>query len=91
MTSTTPGRHVGRVVLTVLSVMVLLVTVAGAGYTVIKGQLQGNITVLDVTESGEPRSAAEPLNVINDETGTYQPLTVVLMGSDTREGKGNGG
>lgn len=92
MTSTTPGRHVGRVVLTVLSVMVLLVTVVGAGYTVVKGQLQGNITVLDISETtGEPRSAAEPLNVINDETGTYEPLTVVLMGSDTREGKGNGG
>ena len=91
MTSSGSGRHVGRVLVTILSVMVLLTTVVGAGVTVVKGQLESNITVVDVSENSGPVSAAEPLNIVNEETGTYQPLTVVLMGSDTREGKGNGG
>lgn len=91
MTSSGSGRHVGRVLVTILSVMVLLTTVVGAGVTVVKGQLESNITVVDVSENSGPVSAAEPLNIVNEETGTYLPLTVVLMGSDTREGKGNGG
>jgi LCP family protein required for cell wall assembly len=85
------GRHVGRILLTVLSVLVLLMTVVGAGVSVVMGQLQGNITAVDISENVDPRSAAEPLNIVNDETGTYEPITIVLMGSDTREGKGNGG
>jgi LCP family protein required for cell wall assembly len=85
------GRHVGRILVTILSVMVLLTTVVGAGVSVVMGQLQGNITAVDVSENAGPVSAAEPLNIINDETGTYEPVTIVLMGSDTREGKGNGG
>ena len=84
-------RHVGRVLVTILSVMVLLTTVVGAGVSVVMGQLQGNITAIDVSENAGPVSAAEPLNIVNDETGTYKPVTIVLMGSDTREGKGNGG
>ena len=93
MTTAGTGRHVGRVVVTVLSVLVLLTTVVGAGVSVVMGQLQGNITAVDVSETLgiDPKSAAEPLTVINEETGTYEPVTVVLMGSDTREGKGNGG
>lgn len=85
------GRHVGRVLVTILSVMVLLTTVVGAGVSVVMGQLQGNITAVDVSENAGPVSAAEPLNIVNEETGTYEPVTIVLMGSDTREGKGNGG
>lgn len=85
------GRHVGRVLVTIVSVMVLLTTVVGAGVSVVMGQLQGNITAVDVSENAGPVSAAEPLNVVNEETGGYQPITIVLMGSDTREGKGNGG
>ena len=84
-------RHVGRILVTILSVMVLLTTVVGAGVSVVMGQLQGNIKAVDVSENAGPVSAAEPLNIINDETGTYEPVTIVLMGSDTREGKGNGG
>jgi LCP family protein required for cell wall assembly len=91
MSSSGSGRHVGRVLVTIVSVMVLLTTVVGAGVTVVKGQLESNITVVDVSENAGPVSAAEPLNIVNEETGTYEPLTVVLMGSDTREGKGNGG
>jgi len=85
------GRRVSRVLVTILSVAVLLTTVVGAGVSVVMGQLQGNITALDVSENLGPVDTAEPLMVVNEETGTYEPLTVVLMGSDTREGKGNGG
>ena len=91
MTTAGASRHVGRILLTILSVMVLLATVVGAGVSVVMGQLQGNITAVDISENVDPKSAAEPLNIVNEETGTYEPLTVVLMGSDTREGKGNGG
>ena len=91
MTTAGASRHVGRILLTILSVMVLLATVVGAGVSVVMGQLQGNITAVDISENVDPKSAAEPLNIVNEETGTFEPLTVVLMGSDTREGKGNGG
>ena len=48
MSSSGSGRHVGRVLVTILSVMVLLTTVVGAGVTVVKGQLESNIPVVDV-------------------------------------------
>ena len=85
------GRHASRIVLTVLSVMVLLTTVVGAGVSVVMGQLQGNITAVDVSENLGTIPSDKPLLVINEETGNYEPITVVLMGSDTREGKGNSG
>ncbi len=91
MSSAGTGRHVGRVLVAIVSALVLVATIAGAGISVVMNQLQGNITAVDISENIDPKSAAEPLNVINEETGTYEPLTVVLMGSDTREGKGNGG
>jgi LCP family protein required for cell wall assembly len=53
-------------------------------------QLQGNITAVDVSEQ-LGTVAPEPLDAVNEETGTYEPLNIVLMGSDTRAGKGNGG
>jgi LCP family protein required for cell wall assembly len=85
------GRHVSRVLLTILSVLVLLTTVVGAGVSVVMGQLQGNITAVDISENTGPVDTSAPLTVVNDATGTYQPITMVLMGSDTREGAGNGG
>lgn len=71
---------------------VLLVTVVGAGVTTVMGQLQGNITAVDVSEqlglaSGAPSA---PL-VVDEATGDLRPVNVLLMGSDTRSGKGNGG
>ncbi len=91
MSSTGRSRHVGRVLLAILSVAVLVLTVIGAGVTVLMGQLQGNITAVDISENIDGATTAEPLNVVDDATGAYEPLTVVLMGSDTRAGKGNGG
>ena len=85
------GRHLSRLLLTVLSVLVLLATVVGAGVSVVMGQLAGNITAIDVSEQLGGSGATEPIVAVNEETGTYEPLNIVLMGSDTREGKGNGG
>ena len=85
------SRSVGRVLLALASSVVLLLTVIGAGVSVLMGQLQGNITALDISENVDQTGTTESLNVVDEETGTYEPVTVVLMGSDTREGKGNGG
>jgi LCP family protein required for cell wall assembly len=85
------GRRLSLVLLTIVSVMVLLTTVVGAGVSVVMNQLQGNITAVDISENVGGTSTAEPLNIVNEETGALEPITVVLMGSDTREGKGNGG
>lgn len=91
MTSAGHRGSIGRVLLAILSVGVLVLTVIGAGVTVLMGQLQGNITAVDISENVDTESTAAPLNVVDEETGSYEPLTVVLMGSDTRSGKGNGG
>lgn len=85
-----PRRHVTRVLLAIVSAMVLLATGVGAGVSVVMGQLQGNITAVDISEQLGPMEVV-PLTEVNEETGTYEPLTIVLMGSDTREGKGNRG
>ena len=46
----TASRHVSRVVLAVVSALILVATVVGAGVTVVMGQLQGNITAVDISE-----------------------------------------
>jgi len=87
---TSTARRVSRVVLSVFSALVLLMTVVGAGVSVVMSQLQGNITAVDVSEQIGPVES-KPIAEVNEETGTYEPLNIVLMGSDTRAGKGNGG
>ncbi len=89
--SSTGARRIGTVLLAIVSVGVLVVTVLGAGVGVYQGQLQGNITTVDISENVATESTAAPLNVVDEETGSFEPLTVVVMGSDTRAGKGNGG
>lgn len=91
--SSTGTRRASRVILSVLSAMVLLTTVVGAGVSVVMNQLQGNITSMDISEDLGTTPGVDPRSVaqFNEETGTYEPLTIVLMGSDTRAGKGNGG
>lgn len=86
-------RRIGRVLLAIASSAVLILTVIGAGVSVLMGQLQGNITAVDISDNtdGTVVDAESSLNVVDEETGSYEPLTVVLMGSDTRSGKGNGG
>lgn len=88
-------RRAGRVGLAIASVLVLVVTILGAGVSVVMNQLQGNITAVDVAADlglpTESEGSSPAINEVNEETGTYEPLTVLLMGSDTRAGKGNRG
>ena len=51
---TSTARRVSRVVLSVFSALVLLMTVVGAGVSVVMSQLQGNITAVDVSEQIGP-------------------------------------
>jgi LCP family protein required for cell wall assembly len=78
---------------------------AGAATNAYLAQLQGNIIAVDISDqldlSTDPAvagtaddvSAADPHPIaqVDAGTGAYDPLDVVLMGSDTRAGKGNGG
>lgn len=70
---------------------VLVVTVIGAGVTSVMGQLEGNITALDVSDqTGIPATEGESV-VVDSQTGETAPFTMVVMGSDSRTGKGNKG
>ena len=86
-----PGRWT-RVLTMVLAAAILGATLVGAGVNLLLGRLEGNITAVDVSEQvGSPSQAPEPIAAVDETTGTYAPLNVLLMGSDTRSGKGNGG
>ena len=63
---TTTARRVSRVVLSVFSALVLLMTVVGAGVSVVMSQLQGNITAVDVSEQIGP---VESLSLIHISQG----------------------
>jgi LCP family protein required for cell wall assembly len=78
-----------RILAATVAAAVLLVTAIGGFVTLTMNQMQGNITALDVSEQiGSPAASAP---AVVDETGSYEPLTVLLMGSDTRQGKQNRG
>ena len=87
-------RRWPRVLAACLAGAVLLTTLAGAVVNTVIGQLQGNITAIDVSANTGatpgPSTAGEPL-VVDEATGSYQPFTVLLMGSDSRKGKDNRG
>lgn len=68
---------------------VLLTAVIGAGVNHLIGQLQGNITTLDVSEELGTTDANSAL--VFDENGNMKPLNLLILGSDSRTGKGNGG
>ena len=63
-------------------------TLAGVGVNAMMGQLQGNITAVDVSDQ---LGATPDGSVAVDEAGNNEPLTVLLMGSDSRAGKDNRG
>jgi LCP family protein required for cell wall assembly len=81
-------RRWPRVLAASLSGVIVAVTLAGVGVNAMMGRLQGNITAVDVSDQlgGTPDGA-----IAIDETGNNEPLTVVLMGSDSRAGKDNRG
>ncbi|MUH45743.1 MAG: hypothetical protein F2793_04440, partial [Actinobacteria bacterium] len=85
-------RRWPRALAATLAAAILAITIVGAGVNTVMGRLQGNITAVDVSEQlgGEPGSSSAPI-VVDEETGNYQPLTVLLMGSDSRTGKDNRG
>lgn len=88
---TQPARRWPRVLAATLSGAIVAVTLAGVGVNAMMGRLQGNITSVDVSEQlgGAPGEGDTQITV--DEAGSYQPLTVLLMGSDSRSGKDNRG
>jgi hypothetical protein len=70
---------------------VLVVTVIGAGVTSVMGQLEGNITALDISDQTGVSVPASESVVVDAQTGETAPFTMVVMGSDSRTGKGNKG
>lgn len=84
----TRGRRWPRILAATLAGVILVVTAVGAGVNLLLGHLEGNITAVDI--SGSTGGASAPA-IVNEETGTYEPINILLMGSDTRQGKGNKG
>ena len=60
---------------------VLLTTLVGVGLEYFYGQLRGNITSLDISDV----LGRSPNTTVIDGAGNYTPLTILLMGSDSRE------
>jgi LCP family protein required for cell wall assembly len=73
------GRRIAKRVLVIASVLVLVVGATGVYFY---KRFEGNITSLDVTKDLGKR----PTKV---NTGPREALNVLVMGSDTRKGKGN--
>ena len=85
------NRRWPKVVAAVASGAILAVTAVGAGVTSVLGQLEGNITALDVSDqTGSAVTGSESV-VIDESTGETAPFNVLLMGSDSRAGKDNRG
>jgi LCP family protein required for cell wall assembly len=78
---------VGRVVLAVGSVLTLVATVlSGAGWLTLT-KLTSNISTIDVSND---LGSARPTKVAPAKPETYDPLNILIMGTDTRTGQGSG-
>ena len=84
-------RRWPRILAAIVAAIVVVTAVVGGGLTLFMGRLAGNITAIDVSEQLETSVAPSAPIVVDEETGNYEPFTVLLMGSDTRSGKGNKG
>ena len=91
LSARTAARRWTTVLAGVVSGAVLVVTVVGAGVTSVMGQLEGNITALDVSEQTGVTVTETESVVVDQQTGQTAPFTMVVMGSDSRVGKGNRG
>lgn len=91
MTARSSARRWSTVGAGIVAGIVLVTTVIGAGVTSVMGQLEGNITALDVSEQTGVTITEEQSVVVDEETGETAPFTMVVMGSDSRTGKGNKG
>lgn len=88
----TSRRRWPRTLAAVLAGLVLITTVIGAGVNHLLGNLQGNITSLDVSgQLNGSTTSPEAAGLVYDADGNTKPLNVLLMGTDTRTGKGNQG
>ena len=78
-----PRHRVARAV--AISLATVLVVALGVGFFAYR-HLEGNITAMDVEDAlGSDRPP-----VLEDDNEQRDPLNVLLLGSDTREGQGNG-
>ena len=91
MSAGSAARRWSTILAGVVSGAILIVTVIGAGVTSVMGQLEGNITSLDVSEQTGVTVTETESVVVDEETGETAPFTMVVMGSDSRVGKGNKG
>jgi len=87
----TAVRRWSTVLAGLLAGAVLVTTVIGAGVTRVMDQIEGNITSLDVSDQTGVTIEETESVVVNEETGETEPFTMVVMGSDSRTGKGNKG
>ena len=85
------NRRWPRIVAATASGAILALTAVGAGVTAVLGQLEGNITALDVSEQTGSSVESTDSVVIDEVTGETAPFNVLLMGTDSRSGKGNKG
>ncbi len=85
------NRRWPKVVAAVASGAILAVTAVGAGVTSVLGQLEGNITALDISDQTGSTVTSTDSVVVDETTGETAPFNVLLMGSDSRAGKGNKG
>jgi len=91
VTARSATRRWSTILAGITSGAVLVVTVIGAGVTSVMGQLEGNITALDISDQTGVSIPATESVVVDEETGETSPFTMVVMGSDSRTGKGNKG
>ena len=80
-----PGRTAARAAVTVASVLTVLATVASAVGWAGLSHLSSNITAIDVTDD---LGSARPTKVTPTQPTTYEPLNILVMGTDTRTGQG---
>ena len=73
-----------RIVLSVGATLVLALSLTGVAIEVASSRLEGNITAVDISDTTGREHA--PVRLL-DGNGNYQPLNILLMGSDSREGQ----
>lgn len=88
-TSTEPSQPTRwpKLIAGISALAVVSTALIGAGMDYVYGNLQENIDTVDV--SGVIGRA--PNTSVVDETGNYKPMTILLMGSDSRQGDNDGG
>lgn len=78
------GKKKHTVMKVIVASVVLLALVTGLGVTYAYRHLNGNITTADFTDA-----FVEPAPEKPEPTGPKEPLNILVMGSDTREGENN--